>query len=205
MLQLLFAAGLMALPVAAQLPGPGELAGPAEAGGLISGPTDERSAAEKAWLAARIEAARNRLYAERRLPRPDPFTVTVFTWPLRSAGIGYHAHWGTSAFLDQNPGAGQTSDYDCGSRTYDQHDGTDFFTWPYGWLSLDASRLQVVAAAPGTILLRDDGHDDRSCSLAAARIDRRAARGRSMTMALQERPVTLTGRRSGRRRVPGVG
>ena len=161
---ILLAAGCVAPPVLAEPPEPAELAGPAAAGGLVSGPTDDYSAADQARLWARIEAARARLSAEGRLPRPDPLIVTALAWPLRSAGVGYSAHWGTSAFVDQDTDAGQILDYDCGARTYDQHRGTDFFTWPYGWLSMDLSRLQVLAAAPGTILLRADGNYDRSCS-----------------------------------------
>jgi len=95
---------------------------------------------------------------------PDPRIATTFAWPLRSAGIGYFAHYATSAFVDQDTAVGPFLDWNCGTRSYDQHHGSDIFTWPYGWLSMDLSRLQVVSAAPGTILVRADGNFDRSCA-----------------------------------------
>ncbi len=131
--------------------------------GEVAAPRDSFSPADEAQLAARIEAARARLSAAGLLPLPDPRIATTFAWPLASAGIGYFSHWGTSAFVDQDSAVGPILDWNCGARTYDQHHGTDIFTWPYGWLSMDLFRLQALAAAPGTILVRDDGNSDRSC------------------------------------------
>lgn len=130
----------------------------------FAAPIDDFSAADEARLAAEIESARSRLYAEGKLPPPDPEIATTFAWPLRSANIGYFAHYATSAFVDQDTAVGPIQDWNCGARTYDQHHGTDIFTWPYGWLSMDLSRLQTVAAAAGTILVRADGNSDRSCA-----------------------------------------
>ena len=130
----------------------------------FAAPIDHFSAAEEARLAAEIETARLRLYAEGKLTQPDPGIATTFAWPLASANIGYFAHYATSAFVDQNNTVGPFQDWNCGARSYDQHRGTDIFTWPYGWLSMDLSRLQAVAAAPGTILVRADGNPDRSCA-----------------------------------------
>lgn len=137
-------------------------------GGEAVAPRDHFSAAEKLRLAAAIEAARARLTAAGRLPPPDAGVATTFAWPLRSAGIGYFGHAATSAFVDQNPAAGAFLDWNCGARSYDQHQGTDLFTWPYGWLSMDLSRLEAIAAAPGTILVRADGNPDRSCAASGA-------------------------------------
>lgn len=137
-------------------------------GADFAAPIDHFSADDEARLAAEIESARVRLYAEGKLPLPDPSLATAFAWPLRSANIGYFAHYGTSAFVDQDAALGPILDWNCGARTYDQHHGTDIFTWPYGWLSMDLSRLQAVAAAPGTILVRADGNADRSCAMSGA-------------------------------------
>jgi len=133
-------------------------------GNDISAPIDHFSADAEAQLATEIESVRTRLYAEGKLPLPDPTIATTFAWPLRSANIGYFAHYATSAFVDQNTAVGPFQDWNCGARSYDQHHGTDIFTWPYGWLSMDLFRLQTVAAAPGTILVRVDGNSDRSCA-----------------------------------------
>ncbi len=130
----------------------------------FAAPIDHFSADDEARLASAIAAARTRLHAEGRLALPDPLIATTFSWPLRSAGIGYFAHYATSAFVDQDTAVGPFQDWNCGLRSYDQHHGSDIFTWPYGWLSMDLSRLQAVAAAPGTILVRADGNPDRSCA-----------------------------------------
>ena len=137
-------------------------------GDELAAPIDHFSAADEARLAAQIESARARLYAEGRLALPDLSISTTFAWPLRSAHIGYFSPYATSAFVDQNAAVGPFLDWNCGVRSYDQHRGTDIFTWPYGWLSMDLSRLEVIAAAPGTILVRADGNADRSCSASGA-------------------------------------
>jgi murein DD-endopeptidase MepM/ murein hydrolase activator NlpD len=59
-------------------------------------------------------------------------------------------------------------DYNCGTRTYDSgngynHQGTDFFLWPWGWRKLDRGEVQIVAAAPGQIIYRRDGNFDHNC------------------------------------------
>lgn len=131
-------------------------------------PLDRYSPAEQAHLAQAIAEARARLFAEGRLALPDLHTATTFAWPLQSASIGYFAHYATSAFVDQDAAPGSFADWNCGARSYDQHHGTDIFTWPYGWLSMDLSRIAAVAAAPGTILVRVDGNADRSCAASGA-------------------------------------
>lgn len=92
-------------------------------------------------------------------------------FPLRGVpdltGPGFH---GVSNFVDQDgsyPGA--IEDYSCGDRTYDlesgyNHPGTDYFLWPFGWRRMDLDAVEVAAAAPGVIVLKEDGHFDRSCS-----------------------------------------
>ena len=88
---------------------------------------------------------------------------TQFEWPLRPAAhyphYGYH---GVSGYVDQNTGAG-TLDYTCGSRTYDGHQGTDYYLWPFTWNMMDNEDVEVVAAARGVIIGKFDGNYDRSC------------------------------------------
>lgn len=91
------------------------------------------------------------------------------TWPLATSlpDFGYH---GISNFVDHNPEyPDKYQDYNCGMRTYDRetgynHQGVDFFLWPYAWHKMDQDQVQVVAAAPGTIILKQDGNFDRNCS-----------------------------------------
>lgn len=85
-------------------------------------------------------------------------------WPLRAtpgfADPGYH---GISNFVDLNPAAGQLLDWNCGARTYDGHAGIDIFLAPFPWRMMDQEAIDIVAAAPGTIVGKTDGNDDRSC------------------------------------------
>jgi len=96
-------------------------------------------------------------------------------WPLKGAtSLGDPGVHGISNFVDQNvayPNA--LRDYSCGARTYDtpggyNHSGTDMFTWPFSWLKMDLMQVQIVAAAPGTIVYKSDGNPDRTCSGSAA-------------------------------------
>jgi hypothetical protein len=81
-------------------------------------------------------------------------------------GFGVH---GISNFVDLDPSyPNSLLDYACGDRSYDQasgynHRGIDIFTWPFFWNWMDADEVEVVAAAPGTIVLRSDGNFDESC------------------------------------------
>ena len=44
------------------------------------------------------------------------------------------------------------------------HQGTDFFTWPFFWFEMANEQVHIVAAAPGTIIGKNDGNADQSCS-----------------------------------------
>lgn len=100
------------------------------------------------------------------LPPPIPFGGALFEWPLRPAtgfeDYGYHA---ISGFPDHDDdSAGSVLDYQCGERTYDGHNGTDYVLWPFWWYKMDHAEIEIVAAAGGVIIRRDDGYDDRSCT-----------------------------------------
>jgi murein DD-endopeptidase MepM/ murein hydrolase activator NlpD len=118
--------------------------------------------------AAREEA---RLIAAKLLP---PATkVTGMIWPLApNPGAGIDLH-GISNFVDLNPSfPNQLRDYTCAERTYDKpdgynHGGTDIFIWPFPWQLMDDGVVDIVAAAPGVIVGKVDGNDDRSCSFNA--------------------------------------
>lgn len=97
--------------------------------------------------------------------------VNDLQWPLRAvAGFDPYDYHGTKYFVDHDlryPGLVQ--DYSCGTRTYDlasgyNHAGTDYFLWPYPWLMMDQGVVEVVAAAPGTLVDKVDGNFDRQCA-----------------------------------------
>lgn len=97
--------------------------------------------------------------------------VNDLQWPLRPVpGFDQFDYHGTKYFVDHDPRyPGFVQDYTCGTRTYDlasgyNHAGTDYYLWPFAWLMMDQGVVQVVAAAPGTIIEKDDGNFDRQCA-----------------------------------------
>ncbi len=104
---------------------------------------------------------------------PRTQAVSGMVWPLGPVnGAGKQWH-GISNFVDLNPAfPNQVLDYTCSSRSYDtangyNHRGIDYFIWPFAWTLMDAGAVDVVAAAPGTLVARADGFNDRSCSMNA--------------------------------------
>ncbi|MGH6930677.1 MAG: M23 family metallopeptidase, partial [Dongiaceae bacterium] len=68
------------------------------------------------------------------------------------------------SFVDQDPGP-EAKDWRCGRLTYDDHKGTDIRV-PDG--AAMARGVQVLAAAPGTVLRLRDGMDDVSIRITGA-------------------------------------
>lgn len=104
---------------------------------------------------------------------PRPQAITGMTWPMGPVdGIGT-AWSGISNFVDLNPAyPNQLRDYTCATRTYDNaggynHRGIDYFIWPFPWHLMDSGAVDVLAAAPGTLIEKRDGYSDRSCSFDA--------------------------------------
>lgn len=107
-----------------------------------------------------------------RLPEAVP-KVSGLVWPLGPVdGAGTDLH-GISNFVDLEPGfPNQLRDYTCGTRSYDttsgyNHRGIDYFIWPFGWQLMDQGTVDIRAVAPGVLVARGDGNDDRSCSFNA--------------------------------------
>jgi murein DD-endopeptidase MepM/ murein hydrolase activator NlpD len=128
---------------------------------------------ERARIWQMLHRSIDTLRKEGKLPAVSSWdTNPLFDWPLRAAphvtDYGYHGIW---VFVDQDPSFPDSLlDYNCGSRTFDttsgyNHKGVDFFTPPFWWNKMDNSEVEVVAAAPGTLISKDDGNFDRSCSL----------------------------------------
>ncbi len=97
--------------------------------------------------------------------------ATSFAWPLRlAAGLTDPSYYGISNYVDENSAyPNLLKDYNCGTRTYDQsngynHAGTDIFTWPFGQLKQQNNEVEIIAAAPGTIIDKNDGSPDHSCA-----------------------------------------
>lgn len=91
--------------------------------------------------------------------------TTSLIWPLKAAeGFTDCDFYFIGAYVDQNTSLGLKQDYDCGSNTYDGHHGTDITLWPYGFYKMDNNQVEVIAAAAGTIIQKEDGNFDRNCA-----------------------------------------
>lgn len=138
-------------------------------GGSFDLPTDELSDADRQAVQAEINLNIVRLAADGLLVT-DEMTAVTLSWPLSAAnGLTDYGYHGISGFVDHDLRYGYLLDYTCYSRTYDlvgyNHKGTDFFTWPFAWNKMDNDEVVVIAAAPGTIVGKQDGHFDRSCAI----------------------------------------
>lgn len=142
-------------------------------GGIIEPPRSEISEAERAEIWGAVHDNLAMLEASGQM-FPSGAQAVSFQWPLRAAShltdYGYH---GVSGFVDHNPVVGSLRDYTCGTRTYDlssgyNHQGTDFFTYPFPWLKMDRVEVEVVAAAPGILAFKRDGQYDRQCAMTGA-------------------------------------
>ena len=88
----------------------------------------------------------------------------MFIWPLQQAqGFDDPGYYAISNYLDQDPTSG-TLDYNCGTRTYNGHNGTDVRIVPFRWNKMANDEVEIIAAAAGTIILKQDGNFDMSCA-----------------------------------------
>jgi len=86
-------------------------------------------------------------------------------WPVKaSVNLNDCSFYRVSAYVDQDQNAGTIQDWNCGTKTYDGHRGTDISTWPFNFYKMDNNLVQVVAAAPGIIIAKHDGEFDRNCA-----------------------------------------
>ncbi|MBK8562516.1 MAG: peptidoglycan DD-metalloendopeptidase family protein [Saprospiraceae bacterium] len=104
------------------------------------------------------------LWEEDGLIKRSQRSQVVLEWPLKLAAgaqnLPYHVT-GNQIDLDWN--ASSLLDYNCGSRTYDGHNGIDIGLWPFGWKKMADEIVDVVAAAEGTIVEKHDGEYDQNC------------------------------------------
>lgn len=140
-------------------------------GGSLEPPTDGPclTPEQRAEIWANIKLNRERLRAEGLLAPPQK-SIVLFDWPLlaspENTAFGIH---GISNFVDQDPDyPDQLLDYNCGDRTYDldsgyNHQGIDYYSAPFSWYMMDNNMAWIVAAAPGTIIFKQDGNYDRNC------------------------------------------
>jgi len=93
-------------------------------------------------------------------------SIQKFGWPLKwihqRPGNSFYSF---SNYVDQDLSNG-IRDFNCGSRTYNQHKGTDIYPWPGWWQMMDREEVDIVAAARGVIISKTDGNYDQNCTFA---------------------------------------
>ena len=90
--------------------------------------------------------------------------LVLLDWPLRQANeFQDNDYYLITNFVDQNPASGSVRDYNCGTRTYDGHKGTDIVIWPFMWHKMNVNQVEVIAAQPGVIINKSDGNFDMNC------------------------------------------
>jgi len=89
-----------------------------------------------------------------------------YGWPLQQAsGVNNCSYYYIGAYVDEDTTSPGIKDWNCGTVTYDGHRGTDITSSPYPFYSMDNNQLNVVAAAPGTIVNKVDGNFDKNCAI----------------------------------------
>jgi murein DD-endopeptidase MepM/ murein hydrolase activator NlpD len=97
--------------------------------------------------------------------------IVQFGFPLKqSSSYNYPSWFGISNYFDHNTAfPNQITDYNCGARSYDtnggyNHQGIDYFLWPFDHIMMQREQVQIIAAEAGTILFKSDGNFDQNCS-----------------------------------------
>lgn len=122
-------------------------------------PASERAVVE----AIEKQNIQNMLSSGQHIHIEGPDNVS-FSWPLRlKAGLNDPGYYIISGYVDEDGSSG-TLDYNCGSRTYDTHQGTDIASWPFPWTKMANNEVEVIAAAAGVITYKADGNFDQQCS-----------------------------------------
>ncbi len=110
-----------------------------------------------------------KLLREGKLKTQNRGTHPLYAFPLQNNTLDA-GFYGISNYVDMNAAfPNQIQDFNCGTRTYDlnsgyNHQGIDFFTFPYGWDKMDNNQVSVHAVASGIIIDKTDNNPDRSCS-----------------------------------------
>jgi len=137
---------------------------------IPDGPTKAQRMAIQSQLNENIALLRSqgKLPAAQNTPR----THITYSLPIQlQSGINDYSFYSITAYVDHDTAyPNHLQDYQCGTLTYDKpnaynHQGTDFFLWPFPWYRMDHQQVKVVAAAAGTIIMKQDGEFDRSCTM----------------------------------------
>jgi len=96
---------------------------------------------------------------------------TLLAWPLKPANdFSDYGYYTIGSYVDHDSTyPNNLLDYNCGEITYDwssgyNHEGIDIALTPFKWRKMDNNEVEVIAAADGTIIYKNDGEYDRNCN-----------------------------------------
>lgn len=102
----------------------------------------------------------------------DTTKDVLFALPIKlKNGVTDYGFYTITGYVDHDAAyPNNLLDYNCGDLTYDvstgyNHQGTDFYCWPFSWLRMQNNEVEIIAASPGTITYKSDGNFDQSCSM----------------------------------------
>ncbi|MEP6712223.1 MAG: M23 family metallopeptidase [Ferruginibacter sp.] len=134
---------------------------------FADGETDEESQAHITKLLA-LKAAYYANHKDAVPVQKASATHVLFGWPMRpSSDYDFqYNYFNLQNYVDQirTPTNTSIEDYNCGDRTYDDHDASDINLWPFWWRMMDNNYIMAVAAAPGIIMEKIDGNFDHNCT-----------------------------------------
>jgi murein DD-endopeptidase MepM/ murein hydrolase activator NlpD len=145
---------------------------PADGGGELLHEHRDIASAEIDAILPRVVARARELGVEppdgTPVPLIDRATAVKLIHPLRLRRHSFRRQAnGVSNYVDHDPTAG-ILDHACNSRSYDGHRGIDYSFGAFSWRTMDAAEVEIVAAAPGTIIEKVDGQYDRQCNWTSA-------------------------------------
>jgi murein DD-endopeptidase MepM/ murein hydrolase activator NlpD len=118
---------------------------------------------ERDYIISQIKINQKILMNEGKL-LPSTNTTVLFDWVLRQRGVNDYSYYSISNYVDLDNTTG-LRDYNCGTKTYDGHQGIDIFTFPFWWEKMDNNNVEVIAGAEGVVVYKSDGNFDRRCQL----------------------------------------
>jgi hypothetical protein len=153
---------------------------PQGGGGYRTEPSECITPVQRDAIRQRLDSVRKKAGQQKKLKkskqtlRSATKTTALMTWPLQQVGTSYNSYYGISNYVDHDLAyPGSLLDWNCGKRTYDlssgyNHGGIDIFLWPFVWNMMEDEAVSIVAAAPGTIIGKDDGEPDHQCAMGSA-------------------------------------
>jgi len=122
------------------------------------------SNADRVNIKTTLDINRQNLIFQNRYSYPAKNVAPSFGWPVRkSASAPYNETWAISYYVDHDPTLG-VQDYNCGSKTYNGHQGVDIYTWPFWWEQMLLDHTEIVSAEAGQIIHKYGQSPDQNCS-----------------------------------------